>query len=86
MSLSETDIHSGRINDQLGSQLEGLSAQMEAGVERGRSVLAEWQANLSDKFSEAASSADQYARENPWPLVCGAMVFGLALGALCGRR
>jgi ElaB/YqjD/DUF883 family membrane-anchored ribosome-binding protein len=75
----------GRINDQLGSQLESLSAQVEANLERGRNAWAEWKANLSEESTRAAAAANRYARENPWPLVCAATVLGLVLGAICAR-
>jgi ElaB/YqjD/DUF883 family membrane-anchored ribosome-binding protein len=86
MSVSNTDLNEGRINDQLGTQLDSLSAQVEANIERGRNALADWRANFPDNVSDLFHSLDEQAHESPWPLVCGATVAGLLLGALLGRR
>jgi ElaB/YqjD/DUF883 family membrane-anchored ribosome-binding protein len=86
MSVSNTDLKEGRINDGLGTQLDALSAQVEANIERGRNAWAEWKANFSAKGSELFHSLDEQAHTSPWPLVCGATAAGLLLGALLGRR
>jgi ElaB/YqjD/DUF883 family membrane-anchored ribosome-binding protein len=86
MSVNQTDVKDGRINDELGTQLEALSAQVEAKVERGRNAWAEWQANLSDRTSECLRSIDAEAHSNPWPFVSTAMVFGFLVGTVLGRR
>jgi ElaB/YqjD/DUF883 family membrane-anchored ribosome-binding protein len=84
MSVNQKDVQEGRINDQLGSQLESFSAQVEANVERGKNALAEWRATLSDKSSEFATTMDRYTHEHPWRMVTSALVGGLLLGLLCG--
>lgn len=85
MSVNDTDVREGRINDQLGTQLESISAQVEAGLEHGRNVFAEWQHNFNEQAGRTCRQIDQYARENPWPLVCAAVVLGLLTGA-CVKR
>ena len=84
MSINQSDLKEGRINDQLGSQLESISAQVEANVERGRNALAEWRATLSDKASQFGQTMDRYGHEHPWRMVSSALVAGLVLGLLVG--
>ena len=86
MSVSEQDVHAGRLNDELGAQLESLSAKVEANLENGRNTWAEWKAQANDCTRQAISTADNYAREKPWQLVCAATMVGVVLGMLCGRR
>ena len=86
MSVTEQDIKQGRINDQLEDQLESLSAQVEARVERGRNAWAEWRETATSKTRELGDSLETMARERPWQLVGGAAVIGLLVGLLCVRR
>jgi ElaB/YqjD/DUF883 family membrane-anchored ribosome-binding protein len=82
MSVNQSDITQGRINDQLGSQLESFSAQVEANVERGRNALAEWRATLSEKSSEFGKTMNRYTHEHPWRMISSALAAGLILGLL----
>jgi ElaB/YqjD/DUF883 family membrane-anchored ribosome-binding protein len=84
MTVNQSDFKEGRINDQLGSQLESLSAQVEANVERGKNALAEWRVTLFDKTSEFAQTMDRYTHEHPWRMISSALVAGLMLGLLVG--
>ncbi len=84
MSVSQSDVQEGRINDQLGSQLESLSAQVEANVERGKDALAEWRATLSEKSSQFVDTMDRYTHEHPWRMISSALITGVLLGLLCG--
>jgi ElaB/YqjD/DUF883 family membrane-anchored ribosome-binding protein len=84
MSVSQQDLNAGRINDQLGSQLESISAQVEAKVERGRDALAEWQATFKEKSAEFAETMKRYSHEHPWRLVSSGLALGLALGMIFG--
>jgi ElaB/YqjD/DUF883 family membrane-anchored ribosome-binding protein len=86
MSVNQSDFKEGRINDQLGSQLESFSAQVEANVERGRNALAEWRATLSDKTSECAHIMDRYTHEHPWRMISSALAAGLMFGLLLGCK
>ena len=86
MSVTEQDIKEGRINDQLEDQLESLSAQVEARVERGRNAWAEWRETATSKTRELGASLETMARERPWQLVGGAAAIGLLVGLLCVRR
>jgi ElaB/YqjD/DUF883 family membrane-anchored ribosome-binding protein len=86
MSISQEDVKEGRINDELGTQLESLSAQVEANLEQGRNRWAEWKASASDGTRQAINAANDFAREKPWQLVLGASAVGLVLGLLLAPR
>ncbi len=86
MSVTEQDIKQGRINDQLEDQLESLSAQVEARVERGRNQWAEWRETATGMTREWGASLDTMARERPWQLIGSAAAVGLVLGLLFSRR
>jgi ElaB/YqjD/DUF883 family membrane-anchored ribosome-binding protein len=86
MSVSQSDVKEGRLNDELGKQLESFSAQVEANVERGRNAVAEWRASLSEKSSQFAQTMDRYSHEHPWRMISSALMAGLLLGLLCGAE
>ena len=84
MSVNQNDVNEGRINDQLGSQLESFSAQLEANLERGRNALAEWRTRFPEKSSEFTKTMDRYTHEHPWRMISSALVAGLVLGFAIG--
>ena len=86
MSLNQNDLKEGRINDQISSQLESISAKVEANVERGRNALEEWCASLSDKSSELGRTLDRYSQEHPWRMASSAFVAGMVFSLLFGRK
>lgn len=86
MSMNEKDLNEGRINDQLGNQLESLSAQIEAKMERGRNRFADLKAEWSDKASQFGQTMDRYSHEHPWRMVSSALIGGVVLGMLFGFR
>ena len=86
MSVTREDVKEGRINDQLENQLESLSAQMEARVERGRNAWAEWRESACACTREVKDSLATVAREKPWQAVGYAAMAGLVLGLLFSRR
>lgn len=87
MSLSQQDVKEGRINDQLENQLESISAQVEARVERGRNAWAEWRESAQATTRDMRNSLDTMAREKPWQMVGYAAALGLVLGLFfSGRR
>lgn len=87
MSISQEDVKTGRLNDELGTQLESISAQIEANVEEGRNKMAEWKASAMQAKDEAVETLQKLARNKPWQLVAGATAVGLLLGLLfAGRR
>ena len=80
------DAQQGRLNDELGSQLESLSAKVEANFENGRNAWADWKATASDCTRRTISTADNFAREKPWQLICAATLLGVIAGVMCGMR
>ena len=86
MSVSEQDVKHGHLNDQLASQLESISARVEAKVERGWNAWADFKADAEGCCREMASTVSDYVREQPWQVIGMAAGIGLLLGLLCGRR
>jgi ElaB/YqjD/DUF883 family membrane-anchored ribosome-binding protein len=73
------------INNQLETGLEGLSAQIEAGVESGKYTMADIKAMLQEKSAQAAQSTKEYVDQNPWKVVLIGGALGLFLGILARR-
>ena len=86
MSVTTQDVQQGRLNDELGSQLESLSARVEANLENGRNAWADWKARASDCTRRTTSAADNLAPEKPWQMICAATLFGVIAGSMCGMR
>lgn len=87
MSITKEDVKTGRLNDELGTQLESISAQIEANVEEGRNKIAEWKASAMQTKDQAVQSLQDLAQNKPWQLVASATAVGLLLGLLfAGRR
>jgi len=86
MSVTQQDVKEGRINDQLGDQLESISARVEAGVEQGRNAWAEFRETANARTKECMEAMQTMAHDKPWQLVGGAAAIGLVLGLLLGRR
>ena len=77
---------SARINNQLATQLESFSAQIEANLERGRNNWREWEASLKENTDKVCAQVNDYVRSNPYQAVCGAVAIGFLLGFLGMRR
>jgi ElaB/YqjD/DUF883 family membrane-anchored ribosome-binding protein len=86
MSVTEQDVKEGRLNDELGSQLESISARVEANVEKGRNAWADFKANAGERCRQATAATNQYVQERPWQMAGVAAGIGLLLGLLCARR
>ena len=86
MSVTTEDVKEGKLNDQLGSQLESISARVEANVEKGRNALADLKADAGQRCREMASATNEFVRERPWEVVGIAVGIGLVIGLLCARR
>ena len=86
MSVTTEDVKEGKLNDQLASQLESISARVEANVEKGRNALADFQAEAGQRCREMASATNEFVRERPWEVVGIAAGIGLVIGLLCSRR
>jgi ElaB/YqjD/DUF883 family membrane-anchored ribosome-binding protein len=86
MSVSDQDIKDGRINDELSSQLESISARVEANVEKGKNAWADFRADAEGRFREMAAATDRCVHDRPWQAIGVAAGAGLLLGLLCARR
>lgn len=86
MSVTTEDVKEGKLNDQLASQLESISARVEANVEKGRNALADFQAEAGQRCREMASATNEFVRERPWEVAGIAAGIGLVIGLLCSRR
>jgi ElaB/YqjD/DUF883 family membrane-anchored ribosome-binding protein len=83
--MNESDVKQGRINDQLGTQLESLSAQVEANLERGRNSLSEWKTAITDKSRQAYKAANDFTQNRPWQAIGAALLLGYIAGRICAR-
>lgn len=63
-----------------------LRERVEATVRNARAKLETLETDARTLTSEAATSADEYVRENPWGAVAVAAAAGVIIGALLGRR
>jgi ElaB/YqjD/DUF883 family membrane-anchored ribosome-binding protein len=86
MSITQQDVKEGRINDQLEDQLESLSAQVEARVERGRNAWAEWRESANSRTREMKDTLNTMAHERPWQMAGYAAAVGLVLGLIFASR
>jgi len=83
--MTEADVRQGRINDQLGTQLESISAQVEAKVEQGRNKMSEWKSTVQDKSKETFNTVNDFTQNKPWQALGVAVLAGWVLGMLMGR-
>ena len=83
--MTETEIKEGRINDQLGSQLESLSAQVEDKIEQGKNSWAEWKSDLSGRSKQMVSDLNEFTRSKPWQALGVAALAGFVLGLVFGK-
>jgi len=71
---------------QTGERVDGVRARARESLKQARSRLVEVEGEALEQVREAAESADEYVRENPWQVVGVAAGVGLLLGLLISRR
>ena len=71
---------------QTGERVDGVRARARESLKQARSRLVEVEGEALEHVREAAESADEYVRENPWQVVGVAAGVGLLLGLLISRR
>ncbi|GMU69851.1 MAG: DUF883 family protein [Steroidobacteraceae bacterium] len=81
---AEDMLHS--LRDQTGEAAERLRERVEATVKSARKRLASLEGDARQLTEQAAASADEYVRGNPWAAVAIAAVAGVVVGALLSRR
>jgi ElaB/YqjD/DUF883 family membrane-anchored ribosome-binding protein len=61
-------------------------ARLEQRLAAARSQLSSFEQAAVDSVKQAGRAADDYVRENPWPVIGASAGVGLLLGLLIGRR
>lgn len=69
-------------NSGTGAELEQVTDHIEEGIRAGKYTWRDIQHAIGAKTREAATTTDQYARENPWRVVGIAAGLGFVLGLL----
>jgi len=69
-----------------GERVGAIRARAEESLRSAKARLAEVDDELIDRAKQAARSADEYVRQNPWGAVGVAAVAGLLVGVLISRR
>lgn len=71
---------------QTGDKIDHIRSKAKASLHQARSRLASVEDEALEQVREAAQSADDYVRANPWQAVGAAAGVGLLLGLLISRR
>jgi ElaB/YqjD/DUF883 family membrane-anchored ribosome-binding protein len=71
---------------QTGEKIEAVRSRARMSVNQARERLADVQTKAADQARQAAESADEYVRRNPWQAVGIAAGIGLLVGVLINRR
>lgn len=84
IAQAEDMLHS--LRGQTGEAAERLRERVEATVKSARTRLASLEGDARQLTEEAAATADEYVRENPWASVAIAAAAGVIIGTLLSRR
>lgn len=84
IAQAEQMLHS--LGSQTGEAAQRLRERVEATVRSARSRLSSIEDDARALTDQAADTADQYVRRNPWGAVAIAAAAGLIVGALLSRR
>jgi ElaB/YqjD/DUF883 family membrane-anchored ribosome-binding protein len=76
----------GRISDVGNDDVQRLKTKVADSLDSARGTVSRGAARLRERAVDAAGTADDYAREQPWTVVGIAAVVGLALGAALASR
>jgi ElaB/YqjD/DUF883 family membrane-anchored ribosome-binding protein len=68
-----------------GEAVETARAQIQRRVDSLRRTLSDGQESALGHAKSAATSADRYVRDNPWPIIGAALAAGVVLGVLARR-
>lgn len=71
---------------QTGDKIDHIRSRAKASLNQARSRLATVEDEALEQVREAAQTADEYVRANPWQAVGAAAGLGLLLGLLISRR
>lgn len=84
IAQAEQMLHS--LGSQTGEAAQHLRERVEATVRSARARLSSIEDDARALTDQAADTADQYVRRNPWGAVAIAAAAGLIVGALLSRR
>lgn len=73
-------------SDEASDALDELRKRMRDSLDVARGRVRDAEASLRVNARQAASTADDYVRENPWSALTAAAAVGVVLGVLLGRR
>ena len=68
------------VRDLPGEKAAEVRASAEKRLGAAKDRLKAMQGEAVEKATDAAKAADTYVRENPWPLIGGAVLLGFVLG------
>ncbi len=74
------------LTGQSGEAAQRLRERVEATVKSARARLSSIETDARQLTDQAAATADQYVRGNPWAAVAIAAAAGVVIGALLSRR
>ncbi len=84
IAQAEQMLHS--LSGETGEAAQRLRERVQATVKSARTRLSSLEGDARAFTDQAAETADQYVRGNPWAAVAIAAAAGLILGALLSRR
>lgn len=67
-------------------QIKALRERLDAKLQVARDVVSEKRKIAAKKAKAAASTANDYAHDEPWQIAGAALAVGLLVGLLLGRR
>lgn len=65
-----------------GEKATAMRASVEANLDSAKARLRDLQGMAAERTSAAVRATDEYARENPWPLIGAAAAAGFILGVI----
>ena len=68
-----------------GEAIEGTRERIQQRVNDMRRTLADGQESALKSARQAATTADKYVHQNPWPVIGGALAAGVIIGLLARR-
>jgi ElaB/YqjD/DUF883 family membrane-anchored ribosome-binding protein len=68
-----------------GEAIEGTRERIQQRVNEMRRTLSDGQESALKSARQAATSADRYVHQNPWPVIGGALAAGVIVGLLARR-
>ena len=71
---------------QTGDRVDSIRARARESLQQARSRLKEAEGEVLEHARDAAATADEFVRENPWQVVGIAAGVGILLGLLISRR